>query len=254
MLDGQNLTVSAGRHTLLSDVSCSIAPGRVMAIIGPNGAGKTTLMRCLTGETKPDAGQVTLDGHDIGTLSPARLAVRRAVLTQKSVLSFPFSVSEVVNLGLHANATTGHERARIVGDALARVGLTGYESRFYQLLSGGEQQRVQLARVLCQVWQPETAGVANYLLLDEPIASLDIRHQIDVLRIARDFAEQGGGVAIILHDINLAFAYADSVSVLGRGKLVTDGAPEDVLSIDLLQAVFGLSRDMARQAGLGFVS
>ena len=118
MLDGQNLTVSAGRYTLLSDVSCSIAPGRVMAIIGPNGAGKTTLMRCLTGETKPDAGQVTLDGHDIRTLSPARLAVRRAVLTQKSVLSFPFSVSEVVNLGLHANATTGHERARIVGDAL----------------------------------------------------------------------------------------------------------------------------------------
>ncbi|SDR25477.1 heme ABC transporter ATP-binding protein [Pseudovibrio sp. Tun.PSC04-5.I4] len=246
MLEAVNVTFSVGPKKLLQDVYFQSNPGELTVIIGPNGAGKSTLMKCLTGDLKLSAGSVTLDGTSIRDIPPVDLASRRAVLPQNSQLSFPFSVEEVVMLGVLAGAHGLGEnelRSRVV-EALRRVGLGAYLQRFYQELSGGEKQRVHLARVLCQVWSPQQGGVANYLFLDEPTASLDLKHQIDVLEAGRRYANDGGGVVAVLHDIDLACVYADKVFVLNHGKLVAHGAPKDVVTSDLLRSVYHLSDQM----------
>ena len=122
--------------------------------------------------------------------------------------------------------------------ALARVDLEGFAGRFYQELSGGEQQRVQLARVLCQVWAPVLDGKPRYLFLDEPVSSLDIKHQLIIMNLARDFAERGGGVVAILHDLNLTAMFADRIFVMHRGRLAAAGSPNEVLSDELISRVF----------------
>ena len=130
------------------------------------------------------------------------------------------------------------EDGRLPDRALARVDLDGFAGRFYQELSGGEQQRVQLARVLCQVWAPVLDGRPRYLLLDEPVSSLDIRHQLMIMNVARDFARRGGGVVAILHDLNLTAMYADRVHVMHRGRLAAAGTPSEVLSDEMIAKVF----------------
>ncbi len=246
MLEATNLTVSVGAKALLRDVNFCCHPGELTVIIGPNGAGKSTLLKCLTGEMMPAAGMTMLDGVPISSCSSVELASRRAVLPQSSQLGFPFSVEEVVMLGL-VSGTHGlraeQMRSRVL-QALERVGLASYMHRYYQELSGGEKQRVHLARVLCQVWEPNPNGRANYLFLDEPTASLDLKHQIDVLETGRDYANKGGGVIAVLHDIDLACVYADKIFVLNHGSLVTHGTPGDVVTTDLLRSVYHLDDRM----------
>ena len=164
----------------------------------------------------------------------------RGVLPQATQLAFPFTVREVVRLGLMGgrSGTLAGEAERLPERALARVDLDGFGGRFYQELSGGEQQRVQLARVLCQVWAPVLEGGARYLLLDEPVSSLDIKHQLVIMDIARDYARRGGGVVAILHDLNLTAMYADQVYVMDRGRIAAAGAPQDVLTDHLIFKVF----------------
>jgi heme transport system ATP-binding protein len=257
MIAAQDLQVRIARTTLLDAVSLQAQTGQLTAIIGPNGAGKSTLLKCLTGETRPNGGSVSLHGDDIRHLSASELSQRRAVLPQASQLSFPFTVAEVVALGLRKRARPergptargpglGQEQSKagIVDLALARVGMQDFSARLYQTLSGGEQQRVHLARVLCQVWEPVVGGKARFMLLDEPTSSLDIRHQIDVLELARDYARSGGGVIAVLHDLDMAAQYADQLIVLSKGRVVAAGAPEDTLSADLLRTVYGLTDAM----------
>jgi len=188
----------------------------------------------------PFSGTVDINGRDLAAMKPVEAATARAVLPQATTLSFPFTVREVVRLGLvggHSGVLPG-ENERLPERALARVDLDGFAGRFYQELSGGEQQRVQLARVLCQVWAPVLDGKPRYLFLDEPVSSLDIKHQLIIMNIARDFARRGGGVIAILHDLNLTAMYADRVFVMHRGRLAADGSPQEVLSDDLIEKVF----------------
>ena len=151
-------------------------------------------------------------------MKPPELAAVRAVLPQATALSFPFTVREIVKLGLVGgrSGVAAGGADRLPEQALARVDLDGFSGRFYQELSGGEQQRVQLARVLCQVWAPVLDGKPRYLLLDEPVSSLDIKHQLIIMNIARDFARSGGGVIAILHDLNLTAMFADRIFVMQR--------------------------------------
>ncbi|AXS38971.1 heme ABC transporter ATP-binding protein [Breoghania sp. L-A4] len=244
MLTAEDLHVTAGRAQLLRGVGIEARPGSVTAIIGPNGAGKSTLLRCLTGEMRPARGRVSIDGRNIGALRAHELAGRRAVLPQSSTLSFPFSVAEVVGLGLRGKRHDAALCAEISAQALERVGMSRHAHRHYQTLSGGEQQRVHLARVLSQVWEPCVEGVANYLLLDEPTSSLDIRHQLDVLELAGDYARRGGGVVVVLHDLEMARLYADHLVVLQRGAVVARGASDSVVTPDLIASVYDLSAEM----------
>jgi iron complex transport system ATP-binding protein len=237
MLEARDITVELGRKRILHGVGFTARPGEVTAIVGHNGSGKTTLLRAMTGEIAY-RGQITLDGDDLRSLPPARLAERRAVLAQATTLAFPFTVHEVVRLGL-----TGHSALLPGADtlperALHRVGLEGFGGRFFQELSGGEQQRVQLARVLVQVWQPVMEGRARWLFLDEPVASLDIGHQLQVMRLAAGFAQAGGGVIAVMHDLNLTAMFAHSVTLMMGGQVLAAGPVAQVFTSATLSAAY----------------
>jgi iron complex transport system ATP-binding protein len=240
MLTIRSLRVALGRTPVLHGIEATARAGRVTAVIGPNGSGKTTLLRALSGDV-PYAGQIALDGCDVARLKPWDLAARRAVLPQAATLSFPFTVAEVVRLGLTAGPHAGRAGGGddLVARALDEVDLAGFGPRLYQELSGGQQARVQLARVRVQVWDPVMAGRPRWLFLDEPVASLDIAHQIAVMHVLRRFADAGGGVVIVLHDLNLAAIVADVVWLIHEGQILAAGPPAEVIGGAVLATAYG---------------
>lgn len=242
MIESKSLCVAISRKKILRDVNFIAEPGKLTVIVGPNGSGKTTLLRALSGDLAY-SGTLSLDGEDFTTIKPWKMASRRAVLSQASALSFPFTVREVVRIGLTGgySGVLAQEQEKLPDLALHKVDLAGFSGRYYQELSGGEQQRVQLARVLCQVWQPVVDGKPRYLFLDEPISSLDIRHQLVVMEIARDYANAGGGVIAVLHDLNLTAMFADRVAIMNRGELDTIGTPQMTLTDERLARIYECS-------------
>ncbi|MAU97180.1 MAG: heme ABC transporter ATP-binding protein [Fulvimarina sp.] len=245
-----DIRVIAGDRKILGPVSAKIEPGRMTGVIGPNGAGKSTLLKAISGERRPQTGHVSLDGDDVFAIPPAELARRRAVLPQAAAIAFPFTAFEIVGLGLRQRAgLTATARRHAVEEAFAAVDLEGFGDRLYQRLSGGEQQRVQLARVLCQIGRPVEDGRAKLLILDEPTASLDIRHQLDVLTIARRFADGGGIVVTVLHDLNMAVGFCDRLMVLQAGALAADGEPARLVEEGVLSKVFGTPMTVLQPSG-----
>lgn len=242
-------SVSAGRVEIVKDLSFHATAGEMLAIIGPSGSGKTTLMKAMTGEMSY-SGQISLAGLEVGGLAPELMADMRGVLPQASQISFPLTATEVVGLGLIDRRRTRQERARRIAEALARVGLTGFEGRTYQDLSGGEQQRVQLARVLCQVWDPVPAdGPPRWLFLDEPVSSLDIKHQYQIMHLAADYAARGGGVVAVMHDLNLTAAFADRALVMRDGKRLAFGSRDEVMQPELLSDAYGFPLEILERPG-----
>ena len=235
MLIATDIAVALSGNSVLKGATFRAEAGRITAIVGPNGSGKTTLLRAMT-QDLPYRGRVTLDGTDIATMPGWKLASRRGVLPQASRIAFPFTVLEIVRLGLMAAADVAPETR--VSEALARVGLSGFEGRYYQELSGGEQQRAQLARVLCQVWEPIGPDGPRWLFLDEPVASLDIGHQLEVMDLVQDYATRGGGVVAVMHDLNLTALYAHSVAMLAGGSVVAQGTPAEVLTDAILSSAY----------------
>jgi iron complex transport system ATP-binding protein len=238
MLSAENIHVTLSRKPVLRGVTISARAGCISVIAGPNGSGKTTLLRAMT-QDLPYRGTVRLEGTDIATLPGWRLATRRAVLPQASRIAFPFTVLEVVRLGMMASAVP--EPPNRASEALARVGLAGFEGRLYEELSGGEQQRAQLARVLSQVWEPVGSDGPRWLFLDEPVSSLDIGHQLEVMDLMRAYARGGGGVIAVMHDLNLTAMYADHVVLLADGVCLADGPPTQVLTDAYLSAAYRCS-------------
>jgi iron complex transport system ATP-binding protein len=195
----------------------------------------------LTGTLRPSRGAALLDGRPLSAWPQRLLARRRAVLAQSQQVAFPFTVFEVVALGQTGRSLSSPQARRQILECLAAVDLAGYEGRFFQQLSGGEQQRVHIARVLCQLdtaAEAPQAG-ARWLFLDEPTQSLDIAHQLVVLDLARRHVASGGGALAILHDLNLASLYADRLIIVERGRIVADGMPQAVLTEERIRAVFG---------------
>ncbi len=244
MISARNITVTRSNRHLLDDVSIELKPGTFSVIIGPNGAGKSTLMKVLCGEMKPDAGSVSYGKTDLSLFSPIQLARLRAVLPQSTVLTFPFTALEIVRMGAVAQGSRApEEQAR---RALSKVGLNGFEGRAYNMLSGGEQQRVQFARALAQVPNAVEQGEGRVLLLDEPTSSLDLGHQISVLETARDFALAGGTVLAILHDLNLAAEFADQLIVMHRGAVTACGPALETINDGTIARVYGIGGAVGR--------
>ncbi|MEL6523650.1 MAG: heme ABC transporter ATP-binding protein [Pseudomonadota bacterium] len=230
------LSVGYGNRLVLDGLNFVAKAGEVTAIVGPNGSGKSTLLKALCRDL-PYRGTVTINGRDMDKLRLWELAAIRGVLPQASRLAFPYTAIEVVQIGLHAGAAATDPG--LPHHALAKVGLETYANRFYQELSGGEQQRVQLARVLAQVWEPMSTDGPRWLFLDEPVASLDIAHQLQIMEIARAFADQGGGVVIVMHDLNLTAQFADRVVVLSQGRSLANDTPSAVMTDQILSMAYG---------------
>jgi iron complex transport system ATP-binding protein len=229
---GEALGVDRSGKSLLDDVTLDLRAGELTVVVGPNGAGKSTLLRVLSGEIAPTRGCVTMFGEPLAGWEPRALARRRAVVAQHVNVAFPWAVWDLVALGRLPH-DAGNE-SRIIDAALAQVGMTAFARRSSAELSGGEMQRVHLARAIAQLHGTEAA----LLLLDEPTASLDPAHQHETLRLARAMARAGHAVLCILHDLALAARYADRALVLDRGTCVGQGAAAEVLAPALLAKVF----------------
>ncbi|WP_198670370.1 heme ABC transporter ATP-binding protein [Dyella sp. C9] len=240
LLQARDVHLNYGRRQVLRAVSLSARPGRVLALLGPNGAGKSSLLGVLAGLCRPSMGDALLDGQPLARWKPAELARRRAMLSQQVRLGFAFRAEEVVMLGRspHGATTPGAVDRQVVETTMQLTRTRHLAGRDYLELSGGEQQRVQLARVLAQVW--DCRAEPGWLLLDEPEAGLDIAHQHELLALARRLAGQGFGVIAVLHDLNLAARYADEVALLAQGQLLRHGSAHEVLDPAMLSRIYGL--------------
>ena len=243
----EGATVRRGGRAILDAASMAAAVGRLTAVCGPNGAGKTTALSVLAGSLKPDGGRASMDGALIGEMKSIVLARRRAVLPQSATLGFPFLVHEVVAMGRtpHHGRTSPHHDGEIVEAAMAKADVSALAERNYLTLAGGERQRVQLARALAQVWDAPEDGASRWLLLDEPTAALDLKHQIDLMRLLADLAAAGWGIVTVLHDLALVKAHADAVVLFKDGRVAHTGPAADVLTPQVVQTVFGLDAPYA---------
>jgi len=232
-LEAKGVSWSVDERQILASLDLDVRPGEFAGLIGPNGSGKSTFLRTIYRVLKPDAGLITLDGDDVWKLSTRVAARRTAAVLQESLGDFDFSAEEMIFMGRtpHKGALDREtaEDQRVVSDALLRVGLAGFADRAYSTLSGGEKQRVLVARALAQQ--------ARFMVLDEPTNHLDIRYQLEIMELVK-----GLGVTTLaaLHDLNLASTYCDRIFAIDAGRVVTSGTPEEVLTPELLRRVFGV--------------
>ena len=239
MIELEAVTLMRGGRKLIDSINLKFMRGRVTAILGPNGAGKSTVVKVISGEWPSSGGKVRFCGTDLRRVAPSTLAGQRAVVPQSTVLSFPFDVLGVVMLGttvpgfgITSDQTHAHK-------ALDDVGLTGFQTRKYTTLSGGERQRVHIARALCQLnASPTTSDDPKALILDEPTASLDPAHQSIVLEVLQQQAALGRIVAVVLHDLNLAAAWADEIVIMAGGRIEATGTPAQVMTDKVLSAAY----------------
>ena len=222
---------------LLSEVTFDVPAGSVLGIVGPNGAGKTSLLRLIAGDFSVNKGTIRTLDTPSADMSPGTLARQLAYLPQFSLLSFPYTVEEVVMLGRTPHDTGQEEDQQIVEAVLAKVDIAALRERLYTQLSGGEKQRVQLARVLTQIWD-EHSMEHKLLLLDEPTTALDMAHQQQLLDIIRELKQRLCTVLVVIHDFNVLASIADQVVVLDKGTQVARGKPLDIYTPDLFAELF----------------
>ena len=241
MIQAKNISVEllSGKK-ILDDVSFKIRPGVLTAFLGKNGAGKSTALKAVCGDIPNATGQTFIDGRDQKKEPIAELAKKRAIVSQKINLDFAFTVREVVAIGRAPFSGIFHSKRdeEIIKDCLIKVDAIHLINQDYPTLSGGEQQRVQFARALAQLWDSIETDTPSYLILDEPLASLDVAHQHEMMLLLQQICKHNVGVLIVLHDLNLAAQYADQVLILKHGKAVAEGSPSDVFKDEIISNAF----------------
>jgi iron complex transport system ATP-binding protein len=247
ILKASNISHAIGRKFLVAEASLRLKSGELVVAIGPNGAGKSTLLRMLTGELRCGGGDLRYDDIDIDALPAWSLAARRAVMAQSTRVAFDFLVYEIVSLGVEAVGRKQRRAVRheMIAAALAYADVSHLAHRVFGSLSGGEQQRVQFARSLCQILSGRAMNFGQILFMDEPTAHLDMTHQLMLMGHARELSRTGIAVFVTLHDLNLAAAYADRLIVLNGGRVTAQGRPGEVLTSALLAEVFSIDSGMS---------
>ncbi|MEV7590084.1 ABC transporter ATP-binding protein [Streptomyces sp. NPDC089922] len=240
----EEVSVVVEGRTLVDRVSLRAEPGEVLALVGPNGAGKSTLLRTLYRALRPTSGRVLLDGEDVWRMPGKALARRLAAVLQESGGDFELTVYDVAAMGRtpHKRAFAGDDATdrAVVMEALAELDVAALADAPFDRLSGGEKQRVLIARALAQR--------AGTMVLDEPTNHLDLRHQLDALRLVR---RTGVTAVIALHDLNLAAAFCDRICVMDGGRTVVTGTPGEVLTPELLAGVYRVEAEVSRHADTG---
>lgn len=242
MLKVDSVTYGVKKRIILKNITFSVRPGEVLALLGANGAGKSTLLRMITGEQKPDKGSVSLYGKKLQDYSSVELASLKATLSQHNVVNMPFLCQEIIMMGrypYHRNNPTNADHD-IVLETMKVCGIEHLSERSFLTLSGGEQQRVQLARVLAQLWDRKK----GLIILDEPVTGLDMLYQQQTMAIARALAQKGYMVLAVLHEINLAAQYADRILMMKNGRRWKDGTPSEVLTPLDIYSVFSIETEV----------
>jgi iron complex transport system ATP-binding protein len=246
VLSVEGLGLRRADRWILQGFSFDLRPGSVLAIVGPNGSGKSSLLRCMAGLWPLTDGRIALNGRDLREFSRPQIACAVTYVPQETKMEFEFTVREIVSMGRYAHRgrfqRESSDDIAAVADALTRADVAHLAERRVIHLSGGERQRVLIARSL--------ATQSRILLLDEPTASLDVAHGLDVLELCRSLADEGRAVAIATHDLNGACHFADKVALLYSGKLVAVGSPSAVLTSKNLERAFHV-RSEAVSAGDG---
>ncbi|TZF85958.1 heme ABC transporter ATP-binding protein (plasmid) [Pedobacter sp. BS3] len=239
MIIVDNISYRVGKNNLLKNVGFRIHEGEMLVIIGANGAGKSTLLKLLCGDQRPHSGSIMINDSPLSQLSSAQLAAIRAVLSQHNTLSISFTVRELVMMGRypHYELRPRPIDYEIADAVMAETGIAAFAERDYGTLSGGEQQRVQLARVIAQIYDVPD----SYLFLDEPVNGLDLLYQQRILNTARLLANKGHGVVCVLHDINLAARFADKILILKKGEMIAYGLPSEVITCENIHQAFGIN-------------
>ncbi|KHT63624.1 hemin ABC transporter ATP-binding protein [Photobacterium gaetbulicola] len=247
-IEAVSLSLTLGGKKLLDEFSLQIISGQLTALLGPNGAGKSTLLKVLCGEVEAE-GEVHVFATPRQNWPTTELAKRLGVLPQHSSLSFAFTAQEVVELGALPLQLPNAQTRRIAQEKMAMLGVTELAPRLYPSMSGGEKQRVHFARVLTQL---SHAGEQCILMLDEPTSALDLAHQHNALIVAKQMAAAGAAVIIVIHDLNLAAQYADRLVIINHGKIQADGTPEQALTADTIQSVYGWPVSIIRHPVAGY--
>ncbi len=238
VLTVQGASVAFDHTVVLDAVNVTAHSGEVLALIGPNGAGKTTLLKAVSDDVALDAGSIVFGDKQLNHWPHLERARALAVLPQFSLLNFPYTVEEVVALGRTPHKTGTVIDNSIVQEAMAAMDISHLKQRAYTHLSGGEKQRTQLARVLTQIWRHDDAS-PRLLLLDEPTTALDLGHQQMLMQAVGRFASSGVAVIMVVHDVNIAAAYADRVLALKDGKVLAEGPTDTVINAELIASLFG---------------
>jgi iron complex transport system ATP-binding protein len=244
-LETQSASIRRNGRWILDDVTLKVATGELQAIVGPNGSGKSTLLRALSGVWIANRGSVLLDGARLTKLPRRQVAQRISFVPQEQRIDFAFTVEEIVAMGRYPHrgrfARESANDHRAVESALERCDITHLRDRAVNTLSGGEHQRVLIARSLAV--EPE------FILLDEPTANLDVEHTLEILELCRTLASDGHAIALATHDLNAVARYATKVSLLNEGRLVECGSREDVLTPENISGVFGVRAELLSANG-----
>jgi iron complex transport system ATP-binding protein len=234
----ENLSYSIDGSQILCDVGLGIERGQFVGLVGPNGSGKSTLLRNIYRALNPDCGTIMLDGTDIRRWTHKQSARKMSVLCQESSTEFDYTVQEMVSMGRAPHHTLFEpdtaEDVAIIRTSLSRVGMLEYAERYFSTLSGGEKQRVLIARALAQQ--------TDFMILDEPTNHLDIHYKLQIMELVK-----GLGITVLaaIHDLEIACMYCDSLVILDRGRIVASGKPTEVLNVELLERVFRVKTDLS---------
>lgn len=243
-IEAQSVSSSYGDTTVLHDVTACFAQGGVTSLIGPNGAGKSTLLGVMSRLQQADSGRVLVDGVDVSENGGRELARRLAVLRQENAMSIRLTVRDLVGFGRfpHNGGRTAPEDAKHVDYALSAMELQDLADRYLDELSGGQRQRAHIAMVLAQD--------TEYVLLDEPLNNLDLRHATSIMRLLRrTAAERGKTIVLVIHDINIAAAYSDRIIAMKEGRIIADGSPAEIMCTDVLREVYDMEMQVTQVAG-----
>jgi iron complex transport system ATP-binding protein len=245
MVEADKISFNVGNKSLLRHFSYRFEPGKCYMICGPNGAGKSTLLKLLSLELIPAGGTINYNGEPVQYKQKKDYATHRAVLSQMTEIGFPLSVEEIVMMGRypHFDVNPSKSDMHICDAVMEALDVQELRLRNYLTLSGGEKQRVQFARVLAQIWEQPSRG-CRILLLDEPISSLDLRHQFDFIKHMKQFLDKNTIVIAIIHDLNIVLNYADEVLLMHNAQLFSAGMPGDVLSEKNISSVFGIDASL----------
>lgn len=240
MIEAKNITVQIGDKKLVNNVSMNIQPGKFSVILGKNGAGKSTFLKTLTGDMKPTSGEILVEGRNLKSVAHEHLARKRAVMMQNLNLSFSFTSLEVVLMGRtpHSRGFETPRDQKIARECMKQAGVDHLMDRSFPTLSGGEKQRVQFARMLAQLWDRIEEKRSCCLMLDEPLSSLDLAYQHNIMHLVKRLSRKNVAVLMILHDLNLAAQYADEINIMKDGRSFALGTPADVFKSEIIEMAF----------------